>query len=252
MAAVHDLKLTDNALPHLSLCFDVDDLHIVRNRAGGRDLGGDGCKQTLRAMTVFVGMCLTLLTVPPFPAPKSLMNSRSSGLRSKLNSMPISSWAALSSSFCPCIPPKLAFSAVGGGFGAAGVRARPLTFLRFIERGAKPASAMVREALGFHTNDRLDTQDLVLLHAPYRARRSAFVEDQKQRRAIWDSRAKRSGIVSGGGRMGRESPKGCCLAGSFASVDREVGRVKPEGTVTCEKTIGDGGASQTQQKRWIR
>jgi hypothetical protein len=34
------------------------------------------------------------------------------------------------------------FSAVGGGFGAAGVRARPLTFLRFMERGAKASDIL--------------------------------------------------------------------------------------------------------------
>jgi hypothetical protein len=76
------------------------------------------------------------------------MISKSSGLKSKLNSIPISSCAALSSSFCPGIGPKFAFSAVGGGFGAAGVKARPLTFLRFMERGAKP-SAMVGEKWGW-------------------------------------------------------------------------------------------------------
>lgn len=97
-------------------------------------------RPTFRAITVFVGMCLTLLTVPPLPAPRSLMISRSSGFRSKLNSMPISSCAALSSPF-PLAGPGRAFSAVGGGFGAGAFSARPLTFLRFMERGAK-ASAM--------------------------------------------------------------------------------------------------------------
>lgn len=52
---------------------------------------------TLRAIVVLVGMCLTLLTVPPFPEPKSLMISRSSGRRSRLNSMPISNCADVSS-----------------------------------------------------------------------------------------------------------------------------------------------------------
>lgn len=57
--------------------------------------------------------------------------------------MPISSCAELSSvSFLECLEPCWAFSAVGGGFGAAGVKARPFTFFRFIERGAKPVSAM--------------------------------------------------------------------------------------------------------------
>ena len=89
---------------------------------------------TLRAIVVLVGICLTLLTVPPLPEPSSLINSMSSGRRSRLYSMPISRFADSS---------LLAVSAVGGGFGAAGVRARPLTFFRFIDRGAK--SAMARD-----------------------------------------------------------------------------------------------------------
>lgn len=48
-------------------------------------------------MIVLVGMCLTLLTVPPLPEPRSLMISRSSGRRSRLNSIPISSCADVSS-----------------------------------------------------------------------------------------------------------------------------------------------------------
>lgn len=78
-------------------------------------------------------MCRTLLTVPPLPEPSSLMNSMSSGRRSRLYSMPISRCADSS------LP--LAVSAVGGGLGAAGVKARALKFFRFIDRGAK--SAMV-------------------------------------------------------------------------------------------------------------
>lgn len=77
-------------------------------------------------MTVPVVMCLTLLTVPPFPDPSSLRMFRSSGFRSSLYSMPISSCSS-----------SLRASAGGGGFAAAGVRASPFTFLRFIERGAK-------------------------------------------------------------------------------------------------------------------
>lgn len=52
---------------------------------------------TLRAMMVLVGMCLTLLTVPPFPEPRSFRISKSSGRKSRLNSIPISSWADVSS-----------------------------------------------------------------------------------------------------------------------------------------------------------
>ena len=98
-------------------------------------------------MVVPVGKCLILLTVPPLPEPSSFIISRSSCLRSKLNSMPISSWASLPSS---CLeppapqPPALSLLLDGDAFGAAGVRARPLTFLRFMERGAN-GSAMSGE-----------------------------------------------------------------------------------------------------------
>lgn len=102
-------------------------------------------------MVVLVGMCLTLLTVPPLPEPRSLMISRSSGRRSRLNSIPISSCADVSSDWLFLEWLKLAFSAVGGGLGAAGVRARPLTFLRFIERGAN-GSAIVTIMVGVDLN----------------------------------------------------------------------------------------------------
>lgn len=86
-------------------------------------------------MMVPVVRCFTLLTVPPFPDPSSLRMSRSSGFKSSLYSMLISS---CSSSFLD--------SAGGGGFAADGVRARPLTFLRFIDRGAN-GSPMVAAML---------------------------------------------------------------------------------------------------------
>jgi hypothetical protein len=96
--------------------------------------------RTLRAMMVPVDKCLTLLTVPPLPDPSSFRTSSSSGRKSSLYSMPISSCSSLLASSLPLSASYL-FSAVGGGFGAAGVRASPLTFLRFMERGAKSAMA---------------------------------------------------------------------------------------------------------------
>lgn len=137
MASVHDLQFSNDPLPHLLLGLDVYDLGqlVLSKRALGVS------SRTLRAITVPVVKCLTLLTVPPLPEPSSLRISRSSGRRSSLYSMPISSWPSLPSSRALSTSARLV-SAVGGGRGAAGVRARPLTFLRFMERGAN-GSAMV-------------------------------------------------------------------------------------------------------------
>jgi len=47
-------------------------------------------------MIVFVGICITLLTVPPFPAPKGFIVFRSSARKSSLNSTPSSKVAICS------------------------------------------------------------------------------------------------------------------------------------------------------------
>jgi hypothetical protein len=98
-----------------------------------------------RAMTTFQPVCRTLLTVPPLPAPSSLIISRSSLRRSKRNSTPISNVSARSEAGLPKPPGTWASDSEGaGGFGGA-ESARPLTFLRFIVRALKGsgASAMV-------------------------------------------------------------------------------------------------------------
>lgn len=105
-----------------------------------------GSVRTLRAMIVPVVTCFTLLTVPPFPDPSSLMISRSSGRKSSLYSIPISSWPSLLGS-SRAWSDALLVSAVGGGLGAEGVKARPLTFLRFMVRGAN-GSAMATIGTG--------------------------------------------------------------------------------------------------------
>lgn len=110
---------------------------------------------TFLAMTVPVTKCLTLLTVPPLPDPNSLMTSISSGRRSSLYSMPISK--------CPSLSSFL--SSVGGGFGAAGVKARPLTFLRFIERGAK-GSAILSDRFVEYRQRRYSTRVGVYITQP--------------------------------------------------------------------------------------
>lgn len=76
--------------------------------------------------------CITLETVPPFPAPSSFNVTRSSLRRSRRNSRPISSVSVLLTSLFPTGPGACASPSVGleVGLGAA-LRARPLTFLRF-------------------------------------------------------------------------------------------------------------------------
>lgn len=56
--------------------------------------------------------------------------------------MPISNCSSLPASSLLTSEPRLLVSAVGEGRGAAGVRARPLTFLRFIVRGANGSDMM--------------------------------------------------------------------------------------------------------------
>lgn len=51
---------------------------------------------TFLAIIAFVGTCRHLLTVPPFPHPNSFITSKSSLLRSNLNSTPISRVASCS------------------------------------------------------------------------------------------------------------------------------------------------------------
>ena len=86
----------------------------------------------LRAMTRFLGLCKTLLTVPPLPAPKSLSTTKSSLLRSSLNSTPISRVSGFSL-LRPARPPGICESPAGGVAGLGGAAsARPFTFLRFM------------------------------------------------------------------------------------------------------------------------
>lgn len=93
---------------------------------------------TFLAMTTLVEACLTLLTVPPFPAPSSFSTIRSSLRRSSLNSRPISSVSALLLSAFP-IPPGTCASPSEGSAVLAGtlLMVRPLAFLRLNEFGLK-------------------------------------------------------------------------------------------------------------------
>jgi hypothetical protein len=88
--------------------------------------------RTFLAMTTLVPACMTLLTVPPLPAPSSLSTTKSSLLRSSLNSSPISRVSVLLLSVFPIAPgicesPSEGFDPLRGG----ALKARPFTFLRF-------------------------------------------------------------------------------------------------------------------------
>lgn len=85
--------------------------------------------RTFLAIITFVAACITLLTVPPLPAPSSFKTMRSSLRKSNLNSTPISKVSVLPTSF-PSAPGICASPAEGTAFFADGVNARFLVFLR--------------------------------------------------------------------------------------------------------------------------
>ena len=102
--------------------------------------------QTFLAMTTLVPACMTLLTVPPFPAPSSFSTTRSSLLKSNLNSRPISSVSVLLLSMLPrapgiCESPSEGFGALAGG----ALNARPLTFLRLSVLALKGSDIVTAE-----------------------------------------------------------------------------------------------------------
>jgi hypothetical protein len=115
---------------------------------------------TFLAMIVPVAMCRTLLTVPPFPWPRSLKTSRSSLFRSSLYSIPISSCAVclvLSLPTPPGIWRSLSEGATARGAGAA--KASPFTFFRFRVRTApmfSDISICPHTARGLRTCARVD------------------------------------------------------------------------------------------------
>ena len=92
-----------------------------------------------------VAIWRTLLTVPPFPCPRSFKTSRSSLLRSNLYSIPISS-CAVCLAFSLLLPPGICRSLSEGAIvrGAGAARASPFTFLRFSVRTEPMASDISR------------------------------------------------------------------------------------------------------------
>jgi hypothetical protein len=95
-------------------------------------------------MMVPVAICRTLLTVPPFPCPRSFKTSKSSLFRSSLYSIPISS-CAVCLAFSPLLPPGICRSLSEGATvrGAGAAKASPFTFLRFSVRTEPMASDIV-------------------------------------------------------------------------------------------------------------
>ena len=65
IAIVHNLKFTNDTAPHFFLGFDVD--HLVKRGISNYAESFVMYEPTFLAMIVPVAICLTLLTVPPFP-----------------------------------------------------------------------------------------------------------------------------------------------------------------------------------------
>jgi hypothetical protein len=107
-----------------------------------------GLVGTFLAMIVPVAICLTLLTVPPFPLPSSFNTSRSSLFRSSLYSTPISSCCVFPASSSISLLSRMVLSSGSAGRGGGLFNARPLTFLRLSVRAPK-ASDMVKCVCGF-------------------------------------------------------------------------------------------------------
>jgi len=142
IALVHNLQFTDNAFPDFLLGFHMYDLQVISLMSTLLWMS----QLTFLAITTFVAVCITLLTVPPFPAPSSFRIWRSSLRRSSLNSTPISRVSPRFSSF-PLAPGICASVAAGAALGAGALRASPLTFFLFIVRVANASLDMLADWL---------------------------------------------------------------------------------------------------------
>jgi hypothetical protein len=85
---VHNLQLPQNLFSHCSFLLNMNHLPSAKCQAFENF--------AFFAMMVFVGICITLLTVPPFPAPNFSIVLRSSARKSSLNSTPSSKVAICS------------------------------------------------------------------------------------------------------------------------------------------------------------
>lgn len=141
MALVHDVQLSHNLFPHRRFQVYVDNLHTQLALARAV-LASPNSKHTFFAIIVFVGAWITLLTVPPFPAPSSFTTFRSSARRSNLNSRPISSVL----SWSPMLSRCRSSGAAGAGFSFLSIR--PLTFLRLSDLAWKPESSVIVAVVG--------------------------------------------------------------------------------------------------------
>jgi len=141
---VHDLQFPDNPTAHLFLGLDMDNL-VERSVRLCFNHFTSMVLLTFLAMMVPVAIWRTLLTVPPFPCPRSFKTSKSSLLRSNLYSIPISS-CAVCLAFSLLLPPGICRSLSEGATvrGAGAARASPFTFLRFSVRTEPMASDIAR------------------------------------------------------------------------------------------------------------
>jgi len=133
-AIVSDLQFSDDLLSHVLLGINSNDLCLlVSLRVTSRRARSWGTGAlTFLAMITLVEACMTLLTVPPFPAPSSFKTMRSSLRRSSLNSNPISNVSVRSLSELPhdpgiCESPSDGLAVRGGG----AFSAKPFTFFLF-------------------------------------------------------------------------------------------------------------------------
>ena len=141
---MHDLQLSNNPTAHLFLGLNVDDLGEYQLGFVTISKSASVLPLTFLAMMVPVAICRTLLTVPPFPCPRSFKTSKSSLFRSSLYSIPISS-CAVCLAFSPLLPPGICRSLSEGATvrGAGAAKASPFTFLRFSVRTEPMASDIV-------------------------------------------------------------------------------------------------------------
>jgi hypothetical protein len=135
---------TCNSLTICLRTFSFASTRIIYSRQHQHDDGEVQLKNcTFLAITTLVEACMTLLTVPPLPAPSSFRTIKSSLRRSSLNSRPISRVSALLPSAFP-VPPGICASLSEGleALGWALIRVRPLAFLRLKVFGLKESDIL--------------------------------------------------------------------------------------------------------------
>lgn len=120
MTIVHNLQLPQDLFPRRLARRDMHHLSPLRVSVPLCNRVEKG-EHTFLAMTILVGRCTQRDTVPPLPDPSSPTNSKSSSLKSNLNSTPSSSVASCSVNLLwyASRPPPSLLLAVEEGRGAA-------------------------------------------------------------------------------------------------------------------------------------